>query len=481
MARAFPDGELDQTVEIGAVTDQTVRLWVRAAGTARLTVQLEVAGQPPVMGSVSLSPEADWTGAIDLRLPRPMPDQPFTCSAAGQVRTGWLAPAAEAHTGFTFGFGSCHEPFRLDDGTIVTHQAVGIYPAMRELLLQVEARFLLLCGDQIYSDVLDNLNVRDDLPGDADDPPPYDATLAAYRWLTRGFLGEAGFRAVREALPSYWIWDDHDIFDNWGSRREESALDQRLFAAASRVYGEYQHQRNPAGEIGLPPYSYRFRFGTAGFLVLDLRGTRSYQDGTLLGREQWRQVQDYLTGAESADLHTLFVVAGVPVAHVSRWFVRLFQYLPLQKASDVLDRWVSPAFIDSRNALLDALFAWQQARPYRQVIILSGDVHAASAFTIRQRAGPGVIQQFTSSAFTTPSSWLERLFNRIASRGANLFEPRYRFERHRFSLANNTGLVRLEPLAEGGHRVEFTIQAWQPGTRSLVALRPIQAVPDGAG
>lgn len=353
------------------------------------------------------------------------------------------------------------------DEAIRLNRAAGIYAAMRKELLREEARFLLLCGDQIYSDTLDSISVRDDLPGDDDHPPPFAVALAAYRHITRGFLAESGFRALRETFPSYWIWDDHDIFNNWGSRLKESPLDRCLFRAASRTYREYQQARNPGGATGAPPYGYSFRFGTAGFLVLDVRGARDYTAGRLLGNAQWEATQAYLAGAESRDLHTLFVVTSVPVAHVSRWFVELFQHLPLEKGSDVRDRWCSAAFLKSRDELLDALFAWQAAAPYRQVILLSGDVHAASAFTIRRRDDQDAIRQFTSSAFTTQSTWLERRLNQTAIHAPNLFEARFRFQRHCFTLANNFGTVRLAPLPDGGHRVELLVRAWQPANHTL--------------
>jgi alkaline phosphatase D len=263
------------------------------------------------------------------------------------------------------------------------------------------------------------------------------------------------------------MWDDHDIFNDWGSRLKESPLDRLLFRAASRVYREYQHGRNPAGGDG-PPYNYVFRFGTVGFLVLDLRGARDYEEGRLLGRTQWEEVRDFLRSREAQAFHTLFVVASVPVAHVSRWLVEAFQRVPGQHADDVRDRWCARAFVASRDEFMEELFAWQAAEDHRQAILLSGDVHAASAFTIASRRGPGVVERFTSSAFTTPCIGIERLLNRVGTWWPNLFEPRLRFRRHFVTLNNNYGLVRLEALTEGGHRIEFRVDAWHPSQKRLV-------------
>jgi alkaline phosphatase D len=273
------------------------------------------------------------------------------------------------------------------------------------------------------------------------------------------------------------MWDDHDIFNNWGSRLTESPLDRRMFEAATRVYGEYQHPRNPGGKIGPPPFFYTFRYGTAGFVVLDLRGARDYRIGRLMGASQWEELRQYLAGPDAAEVETLFIVASVPVAHHSRWIVRLLGQLPEHFADDVRDRWCSPHFIASRNELLDELFAWQERAPGRQAVLLSGDVHCASAFTIGRRGQPGVIQQFTSSALSTPDTGFERFVNVVGSRAPNLFESRFRFKRRFLALENNFGLVQVEPLPAGGHRVTYSVRAWHPKRGKLMDGGRVVTVP----
>jgi phosphodiesterase/alkaline phosphatase D-like protein len=439
-----------------------VRVWVRQPNVTGVDVRLEVEGAPAVVGVVAVSAETDWTGAVVLALPAPAPGRRFVCTVGRRRLTGRLAPSPGTHTGLVFGFGSCHRPFRLVDGRIEPSEAAAFYPAILADLRRQDAAFLLFGGDQVYSDELAPISIREKLPGDALQPPPLEVALAAYRRVSRGFLGQAGVRALREAFPTYCIWDDHDIFNNWGSRLEKTPQDLRLFQAAGRAYCEYQHQRNPGGAIAGPPYHYTFRYGDIGFLVLDVRGARDYEHGRLLGQEQWEAVRAYLAGAEAATVATLFVVTTVPVAHVARWMAKLFDTLPGDYGNQVRARWCSAAFVAERDALLAALFRWQRAAPARQVFLLSGDVHAASAFTIRQRRGGGVIRQVTSSALSTPSTIEQRLLNLLAVRAPNLFEPRLRFRRHLLVFPNNYGLLRAVPLSGGGHRVSFTVRAWQP-------------------
>ncbi|MDQ3547980.1 MAG: alkaline phosphatase family protein [Chloroflexota bacterium] len=462
MASVFPDGELDNAVELGAIDERSVRVWVRFAGHASVSASLESLGRATVSQTLVLSEQSDWTGVIVLSLAEPAPDAPFSVLVNDQRRVGRFAPARGMAASLTFGFGSCHMPYAADEsGQIVVREAdASIYPAMRSDLQRAGGQLLLLAGDQIYADGLEPFSVRANLPVDGDDPRPLDNLLDRYRRDYRGFFNQRGIRALRENFPTLCIWDDHDIFDNWGSTAEKSPIDHRLFAAACRAYGEYQHSRNPGGGGSDPPFHWLHRWGDIVIMALDLRGARDYDSGTMLGMREWEWLQSWLTGDDAQRVSTLFVMSSVPVAHTARWFTRGFDLVPERFADSIRDRWSSTGFIDSRDALLDALFAWEAVAPNRQVIILSGDVHCASAFTIRQRDGAGVIHQVTSSAMTTRLTLEQMIFNRTVVHGTNLFERRYRFERHFLSLANNYGGIRVEPLPNGGHRIIVAIRSW---------------------
>lgn len=474
----FPDGELGEAAELGAVSDRGARVWVRQPDATEVSLRLEVAGHQPVAATLSLSAERDWTGVIDLTLPEPAPGEPFIVHAGNRVLRANFSPAPGDHAAFTFAFGSCHYPFAVDEtGKVRLRGATRIYPALRDDLLAAGARFLLLIGDQLYADAVPPISVRDELPGDADNPPPLDLLVAAYRKVTRGFFAERGFRSLREALPTLCMWDDHDIFNNWGSLITESALDGRLFTAASRAFSEYQDARNPGGANRVPPFDFFYRYGTAGFLLLDCRGARGYEEGKLFGRAQWGRFLDVLKSEEANALHTLFVVTSVPVAHASRWLATFLEWLPGDYGDAVRDRWVASAFRESRDEFLDALFAWQDAVPHRQVCLLSGDIHEAEATAIRRRGQLGTIWQFTSSAFTSPPSTQLHRFNWIATRFPNLLEPRFQFDRRFLLPRNNAGIVRLSPRAEGGHDIRYTVRAWDPRRRQLFTAKTVTISP----
>ena len=478
----FPDGDLSTAAELGAVDDRSVRVWFRQPNEHEVVGTLSVDGRADVVQRVQPSAERDWTGVLDLSLEEAAPDAAFTFRVGNRTLSGRFTPIPGTAASLTFGFGSCHMPFVGDAGSMcVSTAARGLYSAMQREMTEARSRLLLLTGDQIYADERPGISVRDDLTDDDERPPSLAVALDAYRRNYRGFFNESGMRALRDSFPTLMMWDDHDILDNWGSTRKRSPLDELLFTAASHAYAEYQHNRNPPRSDGagtVPPFDWTQTHGNIGVLALDLRGARDPEHGTMLGIEQMNRIEEYLSGEASLQIDSLFVLASVPIAHVSRWFTTLFDVLPERFSELIKDRWLSKRFIASRDALLDALFDWQQERPERQVIVLSGDVHCASAFTIRQRSGPGVIQQVTSSALSTPFVRKLLFFNRVVFRAPNLLEPRYRFERHFLSLTHNFGIVRTEPLPTGGHRVVITIRGWQPRANATGTVGRVICVPE---
>jgi len=477
LEQRFPDGLLDHAVEIGAVTERSVRAWVRKPHAGHVEGTLSIDGERAAEASTALSEDSDWTGTLQFDLDMPAPGTEFQINVDGFVRRAVFAPTPGEPARLTFGFGSCNRPFQLEGDEIVYHQAAGIYDALQNDLVRADGRFVLLAGDQIYSDEIDPISVRSDHLDDEGWLPTPEETLDAYRQISRGYLHVSGFQRLRNGLPTLTIWDDHDIFDNWGSRREVSTLDRRMFDAASRAYYEYQHIRNPGPHAGQPPYHYAYQYGDIGFFVLDVRGQRDWRSGKILGDRQWKDLTDYLGNQSNERITTLFIVSSVPVAHVARWMARAFEHLPGVFGDSVRDRWSAAAYRDQRKRLLQLLFDWQAAAPGRQAIVLSGDVHVAGAYTIRPRSGPGRIEQFTSSAFTTPLSSFERYLNVIAARGSNLFESRWTFQRHFIDYSNNAGLVRLTPLESGGHHVELLIRGWNRRERRLRTVARLASTP----
>ena len=453
----FPEGELHGWLALGDVTDRSIRVWARLPCGAQ-DVELEVEGGTPVRATLVPDEAHDHVTAVTLELPEPCADATFTLRSGDMVRTGRLAPAVGTPSRFSFVFGSCHQPFeeKAVEGRLRRHAGAGIYDRLRELLASRDTRFAMLLGDQVYSDSISGVSVRKRLA--EDETLTDEELLETYRHLYRGYFNERGFRALVEAVPTYLTWDDHDIFDGAGSLLHPTDFDARLHRAAERAYREYQHLRNPGGAVDDgPPYAYSFWYGDVGFFVLDLRGCRSFQEGRILGEEQWRRFDAFLAEADARDTSTLIIASGVPVVHASPALMGLLEGLPVSAGKDVRDRWVVPTFRHEREGLLDRLFAWQTARPRRQVAIVSGDVHVGAAFSLRPARGRGRIAQWTSSALSTPTGLQHVLANRVVTKFVRAGERSLRVWPRGLVTHNNVGLVEVEPHPDGGHALTFRV------------------------
>jgi alkaline phosphatase D len=458
----FPDGEMGDWFGLGDVTDRSVRVWARRP-SGPVAVRLLVEGEAAAEGTLEPAREHDDVASVVLTLALPRPNAAFTVEAGGEVRSGRLAPTTDAPAAFAFAFGSCHQPFaeRAVDGRLERHDGAGIYARAAELLRERDARFLMLIGDQVYSDGVSNLSVRKRL---ADDRSITDDDLVAtYRHLYRGYFNERGFRELGESLPAYLTWDDHDIYDGAGSLLRPTDFDLRLRAAASIAYREYQHLRNPGASLeDAPPFAYPFWYGDVGFFVLDLRGIRDFHAHRLLGDEQWAQLDAFLAEADARGTATLFIAASVPVVHESPAIAAFLEQLRTSPGHDVRDRWDVPHFRHEREALLGRLFRWQSARPWRQVAILSGDVHVGAAFSVRprDRRARGHISQWTSSALSTPTGIQHVLANRLVTGLVRFGERSVRVWRRGLVPTNNIGLVEVQPNPGGGHDLAFRVFAY---------------------
>jgi hypothetical protein len=176
---------------------------------------------------------------------------------------------------------------------------------------------------------------------------------------------------------------------------------------------------------------------------------------------------------------TIFLVASIPLVHPSPLLVRLLERTPGDIGTDLRDRWCATPNVPERDALLDRLLDWQQARPRRQVAVLSGDVHAGAAFRVGRSHGPGWLWQWTSSPLTTPLDAEVRIANWVSTALAPLGQRRYRVRREALVLLNNFGTVDVEPLAGGGHRLTFTLHAYRWGDAGTRVAARVWSSPPG--
>lgn len=125
------------------------------------------------------------------------------------------------------------------------------------------ARFVMMCGDQIYADTLNK-----DIPLLRAD------TYGEFQERYTTAFGSRNLRKLLAKAPTYMTLDDHEIEDNWTQDRLHRG-GHELFNLAIRAYLSYQWSHGPRAWGRLLYYNFR----CAGYpmFVLDVR-TQRYKD-----------------------------------------------------------------------------------------------------------------------------------------------------------------------------------------------------------
>ncbi|MDA1036348.1 MAG: hypothetical protein O3B65_05640 [Chloroflexi bacterium] len=146
----FPDGEPDYWACLGAITDRSVRVWLRDIDLRPHDAILRVENGETASAVLQPMEEHDGVAAADIELQRPAPGASFTLQVAGFTRRGRLAPAPHERASFSFGFGSCHQPYGTGKGgKLIRRKGAGIYRVMHDELTARDARFIAFVGDQV--------------------------------------------------------------------------------------------------------------------------------------------------------------------------------------------------------------------------------------------------------------------------------------------------------------------------------------------
>lgn len=270
------------------------------------------------------------------------------------------------------------------------------------------------------------------------------------------------------SIPTVMMWDDHDIFDGWGSyscEMQNSPLFQTLFRHARRAFWVFQMQHAlddlpeledtiPAGFSrqdpllkpitwsqvlakdrlalplldGQPGFTSAYAIGPVAIVAADLRTERSRAQ--VMGSDTWNQIKKWTGNLESGNAnaqpksacqHLLFM-SSVPVVHpklpLAESLMDKFgqDHVTDSNADDLKDHWSHDDHEGERKRLLEVFSHLARDKKIR-VSLVSGDVHVAAWGTAYRKDLPASetwsqIHQFTSSAVVHPSLMgvMERLF-----------------------------------------------------------------------
>lgn len=348
---------------------------------------------------------------------------------------------------------------------------------------------MLMGGDQIYFDsIWEDIKALRQWVGlprqaqlDFKVTKPLERAIEAYyfdlykqRWLPTERQPWSSAKATLDAgaamasMPTIMMWDDHDIFDGWGSYSSEmqtSPLFRTLFRHARRAFWVFQTQHaledlpeledtTPAGfshqdpllkpivwsqvlandPLALPlldaqpGFTSAYTIGPVAIVAADLRTERSRAQ--VMGADTWSQIKNWTGNLESgkagaqpksACQHLLFM-SSVPVVHPKLPLAELLMdqfgqdHVTDSNADDLKDHWSHDDHEGERKRLLEVLSDLAREKSIR-VSLVSGDVHVAAWGTAYRKDLPASetwsqIHQFTSSAVVHPSLMgvMERLF-----------------------------------------------------------------------
>lgn len=209
-------------------------------------------------------------------------------------------------------------------------------------------------------------------------------------------------------VPSLMIWDDHDIFDGWGSHPpglQDSAVALGLFAAAREMFLLFQlgaaegHLPDTCADPTGRSFTQGAHFPGLSVLLPDLRSER--RPDRVMGERGWAGFERLLS--EAPDGARRIVVSSVPALGPRLSLVEAlldFYPRPQQYEDDLRDQWQSRAHRPEWRRFLSALEseAVDRASP---VTVVSGEIHLATRGTMDLRDG-AVLHQLVASGITHP-------------------------------------------------------------------------------
>ena len=220
-------------------------------------------------------------------------------------------------------------------------------------------------------------------------------------------------------IPTVMMWDDHDIFDGWGSYPSELLncdVYQNIFEVAKKYFEIFQIRTVKNETLfnkDKSHFSFALKFRNYDILALDNRTQRSiYQ---VMGNNQWKELNTYLdTNIASSNL---LILSAVPVVYRDFSLTEnLVDFTSWQEelTDDLKDHWRAKEHQGERMRLIMRLFMNIEKRrtslKNTRTVILSGDVHVGSLGVINNHKNQNKIHQIVSSGIVhTPPSYIEWL------------------------------------------------------------------------
>jgi len=197
--------------------------------------------------------------------------------------------------------------------------------------------------------------------------------------------GSAEMSEIYGSVANCMTWDDHDIFDGWGSYPndiQQSDIYQGIWKHAERYYAAFQ--------LGctldkLPPTTLpgkhhsktqMYTIGDVAIASLDLRTERAL--GQVCRPETYECLKVWLDAPDHSNFSHLIVVSSIPICYNDFSTVEAAMGVTGgEMLDDLLDHWRAKDHQKERKVLIKLLFDFAEKTNTR-VTIISGDVHIAA-------------------------------------------------------------------------------------------------------
>jgi hypothetical protein len=324
-----------------------------------------------------------------------------------RIRTMKLLPAGNRP--LRIGLLSCNGIFRVTD----LRRRYLLWRELKEQVLSGNVDLLIHTGDQIYAD---SIYMRQIGSIAASPTEILESLTSEYRQIYFDTWSAPEIETVLESCPSLMMWDDHDIYDGYGSHSDDSSpLARTIFAAAKKAFCEFQAQKNP-DPFSEHSFAFSARIGRIAFLMLDTRTNRMWTEGSVLGKKQLADIENFLISLVEENPAFLVVVTAVPFLHVPVMsYLKLLERVEWKGAlrEDLRDSWTAGNNETEGFDLLSAIFRFHSECPGTRIIFLCGDVHVATVGHLESTlpefrfpdGSPMKIHQVVSSGIGSPAPY----------------------------------------------------------------------------
>lgn len=305
---------------------------------------------------------------------------------------------------------SCHQPFENQNGVAALHSHVAeIMEWYYNIVQSFKPDVIWGGGDSAYSDGAGPTTFTEirSQPGWFKNPDTLQKIREAYRNMYRYHWSIGTMPKIMGSYPHIFMWDDHEIFDGWGSNNNDDCEEhQVMYDIAHDVAQEYILNAGPRVQAEGDAHQ-SYIMGHVAHFITDTRTSRDYlrSAGRLMSEQQINDLESFCRRvALDLNVRHLLLCTTVPFVHViDLVLIIAITYAKLDdkdSVDDIRDGWMMNRNRATLDRVLKILGRLQAVRPDIQIVNISGDIHIANAFEIETSYSDRPIYQITSSAIT---------------------------------------------------------------------------------